>query len=252
MPGAAPLPNTLGEVVSRVQSLLGDPGGRGWASRAYCLPFINQAYEDITEFIKTGSGKNLSAVVEALGVPQGTQDLSNLQSPGDPTTVPITQPGPWVGLFVPLRMWVKTAGSLPQYYTEAYGPRDTIPHVNPPGITPGNYATRVTIAWIGEKLFMTPVAGATDLQLYGRFNPPRLVKDTDRLVLYNNLTACLASQTAAFTGIERSNPAKLEGWAEECIGLRDNIVANIIKFSSREMRRLGRMGGQGGTSWGWW
>jgi hypothetical protein len=250
MPQAAVLPNTLGDVVARVQSLLGDPKGY-WCSRAYAVPFINQAYEDLASTLKNASGKNLEAVLEVLNVPIGTTALFGYQGDGDLTTNPPTQPGPLAGLYDPIKMWVKTAGQLPQYYTPARGPRDTLPHVNPPGITPGSYAVQVTFAWIGNKLFITPVAGAIDIQVYGRFNAPVLVKDSDALVLYPRMTAVLAYASAALMGVERANATILQGYETRAVAMTDNIAADIVRQGQGNGRRLARMGSASGTGWGW-
>ena len=258
MPAADVLPNTLGETVNRCQGLLGDPKGY-WCSRPYILTFIQQAYSSIVKKVKNASGKNFEGLVEVLNIPAGTSDLSPWQAAAgwiDPSVQPPLNPprptrGPLAGLFDPLRMWVKTAGQLPQYYTQAAGPRDTLPHVNPPGVTPGTYAVQVTMAWIGNRLTITPVAGAIDIQLYGRFNPPRLVADNDSLLIYDDMTDTLAYAATALTGIERTNPAVLEGYSQEAVAGIDNIVADIIRQTQREPRRLAKMGGSGGTSWGW-
>lgn len=249
MPQATPLPNTLGEVVLRCQSLLaGAPvtGNFGLYTRGYLLPFINQAYEDMDVAIRTGSGKNLEGIVEALDVPTGTSSLYPLQQLGDFTTQPPPPNGPFAGLFDPLRIWTKSAGQLPSFYREARGPRETLPHVNPPGITSLSYAGRVDFVWIGNKLAITPVAGPIDIQLYGRFNPPPLVKDSDYLVLYPRLTAALVYAASALTGIERTNPQVLQGYATRAEAMLDNIIADIVKQTQKIPRRPSQMGG-----WGW-
>lgn len=253
MPQATPLPNTLGDAIWRCQAMMGAKKGAttGMFSREYWLDLINQAYEDIAQQIKNGSGKNLEAVIEVLNVPAGTTDLSGYQKYGDLTVVPPVPRGPLAGLFHPLKIWVKSAGQLPQYYTLAKGPRDTLPHINPPGITPGTYAVRITSAWIGNKLTITPVAGAIDVQVYGRFDAPRLVADTDNLVLYGNMTFVLAYGACSLAGVERTNPGILAGYAERATASMDNIVADIIRQSQREPRRIAKLGGGGGTCWGW-
>ena len=250
MPQANALPNTLGEALQRTQQLLGDPKGY-WCSRDYALPFINQAYSSIAKKVKNGSGKNFEAILEVLNVQTGTSSLYKYQTDGDPTTNPVTQPGPLAGLYDPLRLWVKSAGQLPQYYTEARGPRDTLPHITPPGITPGTYAVQVTFAWIGNKLSITPVAGPIDIQVYGRSNPPRLVADTDKLLIYPDMTDTLAFSAAALMGVERTNPAILEGYGQEAVAGIDNIIADVIRQPQRTPRRLAKMGGGCGTCWGW-
>lgn len=250
MPQATPLPNTFGEVLQRCQSLMGDRTGR-WVTLAYASDFINQAYEDMTEKIKNASGKNFEGVVELLNVPTGTSDLSPYQTPGDLTANPPVNPGPLAGLFDPIRMWAKSAGTLPQYYQPAVGPRDTLPHVNPPGVTPGTPTVQVTFAWLGNKLSITPVAGAIDIQVYGRFNPPRLQKSTDQLLLASNMSFTLAYFSCALMGVERTNPAILAGYVEQGNAGVDNIVADIIRQSQKQPRRVGKIGGQGGTYFGW-
>lgn len=250
MPQATPIPNTLGDVIARCRSLQGDPTGQ-WMTRQYIVPFINQAYEDIASQIKNASGKNLEAVIEVLNVAAGTSNLFPLQGPGDPTTDPVVQPGPLLGLFDPIRIWVKTAGALPQYYTLAIGPRDTLPHTAPPGISPTNYAVRITWTWIGNMLMITPVAGNIDIQVYGRFNPPPLASDTDKLIIYPTMTAVTAYAASALTGVERTNPAITEGYTERATAMVDNIVADIIRQAQKNARRLAQLGGNGGCGWGW-
>lgn len=254
MPQAAAKPNTLGDVVSRCQSLLaGNTSSVGLYNRPYLLPFINQAYEDIDLCLRNGSGKNLEAVIEVLNIPAGTSSLIAFQQFGDYTQDPPIQNEPLAGLFDPIRMWVKSAGALPAFYTPARL-RETLPHVNPPGIPPANYAVVVTWAWIGNVLSITPVAGPIDIQLYGRFNPPPLVKDTDNLVLYPRLTAALTYAASALTGVERSNPQVLLGYATRGEAMVDNILADIIRQQQGNPRRLAKMAGQGwggGSCWGY-
>lgn len=247
MPTINALPNTLGDTVNRCQSLMGDLTGR-WVTRAYAVPFIQQAYSDMAKVIKLATGKNFEAIIEVLNVPTGTSSLYPFQTYGNPPAQPR---GPLVGLYDPLRMWVKSAGQLPQYYTPAMGPRDTLPHVNPPGITPGTYGTRVTFAWIGNRLSITPVAGPIDIQVYGRFNPPRLVQDTDELLLDGDMTDTLAYAACALFGVERTNPAVLEGYGARGVASVDNIVASVILQCQKNPRRLAKMGGHGGNCWGW-
>lgn len=250
MPQGAAIPNTLGDVVQRCQSLMGDKTGY-LISRAFAVPFINQAYEDIASQIKNASGKNLEAVIEVLNIPAGTSDLSEYQTDGDPTANPPVQPGPLAGLFDPIRMWVKTAGQPPQYYVQVSGPRDTLPHTAPPGVAPSIYYPQVTFCWMGNELSITPVAGAIDIQVYGRFNAPVLVKDTDKLVLYPRMSAMLAYASSALFGVERANTQILAGYGDRATAMIDNAVADIIRQSQKNPRRLAQMGGRGGSCWGW-
>ena len=251
---ANPKPNTFGAVLKRVQGMMGDRTGR-WVTLGYSLEFINQAYDDIKSNIRIATGKNLEAILEVLNVPGGVSSLYPYQVWGDPDADPPVNRGPLFGLYDPLRLWVKTAGSLPQYYTMARGPRDTLPHVNPPGITPGTYAVQVTFAWIGNKLAITPVAGAIDIQVYGRFNPPPLQALDDELVIYPDLTGPLAYATCSLMGVERSNPSVLTGYIERGGATVDNVVADLILQQQKNPRRLAKMGGCGSVGsngiWGW-
>lgn len=250
MPTINAIPNTLGDTIVRCQGIMGDPTGR-WISRQYAVPFVQQAYGTMAKVIKTASGKNFEAIIEVLNVDPGTTSLAPFQTQGNPGSNPPVQRGPLAGLYDPLRLWVKTAGQLPQYYTMAVGPRDTLPHVNPPGITPGTYAVQVTFAWMGNKLSITPVAGPIDIQVYGRFNPPRLQKDEDELLLDGDMTDTLAYAACALMGVERTNPMILAGYADQATAGIDNIVANIITQCQKNPRRLARMGGSGGNCYGW-
>ena len=254
MPTANPKPNTLGAVLKRIQGLMGDRTGR-WVTLGYSLDFINQAYDDIKSQIRLGTGKNLEAIIEVLNVPTGTTRLAQYQSWGDPDANPVQPRGPLFGLYDPLRLWVKTAGALPQYYTAAVGPRDTLPFVNPPGVSPGNYAVQTYFAWIGNQLSVTPVSGPIDIQVYGRFNPPPLQSLDDVMVIYPDLTGPMAYVTCALMGVERSNPAVLTGYIERGGATVDNVVADLILQQQKNPRRLAKLGGGYGCGnsgiWGW-
>ncbi len=110
---------------------------------------------------------------------------------------------------------------------------------------------QVTFCWMGNKLSITPVAGPIDIQVYGRFNPPRLVGMDDELVLYGDMTDTLAYGACSLIGVERTNPAILQGYADRATAGVDNIVADIIRQCQKNPRRLAKMGGGGGTCWGW-
>lgn len=250
MPNVTYNPNTLGEALSLMQGLLGDPNGK-WVTLGYALPFLQTAYSSIATQIKIASGKNLEALLEVTDIPAGTSDLSIYQDPGDVTADPPTNAGPLASLYDPIKLWAKSAGSLPGRYALANGPRDTLPFINPPGIAPGTWGMRITWAWIGGKLSITPVAGDIDIQVYGRCDVPTLSQQTDKLVLARNMGATLALSGAALAGVERTNPAILAGYADRANANLDNIVADIILQSQREPRRLAKMGGHGGNYWGW-
>jgi hypothetical protein len=238
---ADPLPNTLGDVKQKVRGLLGDPDG-DWVTDGYITPIINVTYGLQVNALKNGTGKNLEAIIECLDIAIGTSSLYPLQAPSQPL----------FGLSDPLELWVKTAGQPPQWYTAARGPVDVLPNVQPPGITPGWNQTRVSFVWMGQQLSITPVNGPIDVKVYGRFNPPPLQKDEDVLVVYSKMSETTAVAAAAVAGVERSNPAVLAGYAEMAIAGLDDIIADIIRQTQRNPRRLGRMGGHSGYGGGYW
>ena len=252
-PQATPLVNTLGDAWNRCRSILqGNSSQYGLYQRDYLLPFIQQAYEDIESCIKNATSKQLEAVIEVLNVQPGTTDYSPLQSYGNPNQNPPGR-GPLVGLNDPIRLWVKAAGALPQYYVPVRGPKDYLPHVNPPGLPVGTYGVILEWAWIGGKLFVTAASAPIDIQVYGRFNAPPLIDANDKLVLYPRLTAPLAYTASALTGVERSNTTILQGYAERGSAMVDNIVADLIRQTQGNQRRPARMGrgGEGWSGFGW-
>ena len=254
MANLIPLPNTLGDVLSRCQGLLEDLDG-DWVSLEYATPFINQAYEQLKELFQTASNKKLQDVREVLDVPLGTQSLYYAQSPGDPNANPAVPPGPLFGLRNPRRVWAKTAGVSPVYYAAARGPLDFLPMVQPPGVSSGGLSPGISWAYMGGQLRVTPVNGPTDQLVWGDFNPPRLTNLNDNLVIWDDATAIVAFVACSLIGVGRSNPAVLAGYAEAAAGMADNIVAQIILQVQGNQRRMGKLsggqfGGLGHWFWG--
>lgn len=256
-PQATALPNTLGETWQRVRSLAqGNSSLYGLWQRPYLVPFINQAYEEMTSQIKTATSKTLEAVINVLNIPPGTQSLGPWQAYDflDPSQQnPQPTDGPLAGLYDPIRLWVKPAGALPQYFVPVRGPKDFLPNVNPPGLPVGTYGVILEWAWIGNVLLITPASAPIDIQVYGRCNPPRLVDDTDKLVIAKNMTHALAAATLAWSGIERSNTTIFQGAENRAIAGVDNIVADLTRQTQGNQRRPARMGrgGEGWCGYGW-
>lgn len=240
MPNAAADPNTLGDVLSKMQGLLGDVDGE-WVTVGYALPFINIVYALQIKQMRLGSRRNLSALIEVLNQEAGITSFLPAQKFGKPL----------FGLTDPLELWTKTANAPQQYYTPARGPLDILPNIEPPGITPGSFSVRVSFAWMGNALTILPVNGPIDLKVYGRFNPPPLQKLEDVLVPYPAMSDVTALAAAALAGVERSNPAVLAGYELAATAGMDNIIADLIIQTQRNPRRVGKLASMGGGSWFW-
>lgn len=231
--------NTLGDVVTECQGLLGDPDGE-WVTRGYILPFINTAYRLAYLFLKNATGRNLEGLQEVLDLPQGTTTLYPQQAPGQPLS----------GLTDPLQVWWKPAG-MPANCYRPMSPKETLPFVGPPGLQPGLLGVGMWFTWRGNQLTITPISQAIDVMVDGRFNPPPLVDDKQILVVSPDLQTPLAMSAVALTGVERANPAVLAGYSAEAEAALDNIAADLLRQKQLFPKRLGRMAPQSGGEWGW-
>lgn len=232
--------NTLQDVKAKVRALLGDPDG-DWVTDAYILPLINVTYNLQYLYLKNATGKNLERTVLCLGVQPGTNSLYPLQAGGEPLA----------GLYTPLEVWTKPAGAPANYFTEALE-REDLPHVALPGVQPVQFGPRAYWRWQGNQLQLTPIAIALDIEVTGRFNPPPLAKDQDVLIVSPDMEAVTAAGTAAVGGVERSNPAILEGYAQMAEAGLDDIAAELIRQKQGTLVRTGRMSRSTGYyGWAW-
>lgn len=243
----------LGDAIQTVQALLGDPKGQ-WVKRGYIVPFINLAYGLVTLNLKNASGKNLQAVVPVLNVPAGTTSLYPWQGATAQAGQPVADQAPKAvlsGLTDPIEVWVKPAGQ-PVWMYRRIGERDTLPHVDPV-LASANAWNSMWWTFTGNKLQITPVGQALDIEVTGKFNPPKLVDDGDLLQAHEDIWMPVTLKASVLGGVERSNPAILEGYKMEEVAAEDNIGAEIIRQRQATPARFQKMsregGGRGGTWW---
>lgn len=233
--------NTLGDVKAKVRAMLGDPDG-DWVTDGYITPLINQVYGDQYLNIRNACGQNLEHIALVLNVPVETTSLYNFQAEGQPLE----------GLYTPLELWVKPAGMPPNWFRRARGPME-LPHVAPPGPPLTNGCASLVWTWLGNQLLMTPVNAALDIEVHGRFNPPALQSDDDVLVVDPAMWVATSYGGAAIAGVERANPAILEGYAVSADRATDNIAAELVRQKQGNPARTGRMDRNlaGFYSWRW-
>lgn len=233
--------NTLGDVRLEVRSLLGDPDG-DWVTDGYVTPIINTTYRLQTLAIKNATGKNLENIVIVQNVEAGTTSLYPQQAKGQPLE----------GLYNPLFVSVKVAGAPPNYFWPAKY-CGGLPRVAPPGPVPSLNGIDVWWTFIGNKLLITPVNGAIDIEVHGRYNPPALAKPEDILVVSPDMESVTATGSAAVAGVERTNPQMLEGYAQMALAGLDNIIADLTRQKQGALVRPARMdrNSAGWYGWGW-
>jgi hypothetical protein len=236
--------NTLLDVKKNVRSIVGDDDAE-WTSDDYLLPKINFAYRTQTLYIKAGSGTNLERVVE---VPAAVDANGNSTTQGLTSMAEFQQTGGLLeGLYEPLFVWWKIAGSPVQNYRECYE-KKTLP------FTTGqvtNYATRMYFTWRGSQLFVTPINTPIDILVDGRFNPPYLTKDEDVLVAHPDMETTLTPATLAIIGTESGNTGWQQMGAQQATDAADNIVAQIIRSKQGYTARAGSMSRCNRRGWYW-
>lgn len=246
---------TVKDAIGTVQALLGDPKG-GWVKRSYVLPLLNLSLGSILLYLKNGSSLNMAAVVPILNVPAGTTSLfpyqgANLKPGADPNQLnpkPVLQ-----GLTDPLEVFVKPAGSAPWNYAPIRS-KSTLPHVNPNLNTTNAFGSGMTWNWMGNRLGISPVNIPLDIEVTGRFNAVPLVDDDQFLPGGEDVWIPLTFDTAAIAGVERSNPALLEGYAVRSQAAQDNLLADVIRQGQDKPARFqkaSRDSGNGYIAWFW-
>lgn len=246
---------SVGEAISKVQALLGDPRGM-WAKKGYLLPLLDLSYRSVYLNLKNASGKELQAVVPIYNVPAGTTSLypwqgANLR-PGD-NPADAKPPALLRGLFDPIEIFVKQAG-MPVYQYTRIRSRDTLPHVDPNLNTTIAFGPGMYYSWIGNRLEITPVNLPLDIEVTGKFNPPPLFRDEDLMTAHEDVGGAVCFDTAAIAGVERSNPSILEGYAQRSIAMQDNIIAEIMRAGQCNPARFQKMcrdNGNGYVQWFW-
>ena len=245
----------VGDAISMIQALLGDPKGQ-WVKRGYILPLINITYGAINLNLKNASSKNLQAVIPILAVPAGTTSLYPWQNaaapvgqnPGIPNA---NVPALLAGLTDVIEIFVKPAGSHVQAYRKILT-RSSLPHINPQLVANNSFGQPMYYSLIGNKLQITPASQAMDIEVTGKFNPQPLVQDDDLLTSHEDVWVPVCYKTAATAGVERSNPAILEGYALQSAAAEDNIVAELIRQKQSEPVRFQKMSRESGASQWFW
>lgn len=238
---------TLGDCVRTVQALLGDPKGT-WVKRTYILPLLDLKYGDVNLYMKTGSRKNLEAVVPLLNIPAGTTSLFPFQTMD---AADQDQKGQLAGICDVIEVFAKPAGAPVSQYRPVRE-RNTLPHMDPQSTGPVPYGAQMFYAFIGNKLLVTPVNVAIDMEVTGKFNPTPLVDDNDLLVTHDDVWVPVCYGTAAIAGVERSNPALLESYALRESASQDNLVADLIVQQQGSPLRFQRISRESGMAQWWW
>ena len=244
---------TLADVISTVQALLGDPKGQ-WVKRGYVLPLLNISYGAVNLNLKNASSKNLEGVVSILNVPAGTTSLYPWQNATAGEGGPVggqKTPALLRGLTDVIEIWVKPAGAPLQSYRKI-SPRGTLPHVNPALTSVNSYGFPMYYLLIGNKLQITPAPQAMDIEVTGKFNPKPLVDDADLLISHEDVWIPVSFKTAAVAGVERSNPAILEGYATQGAAAEDNIIAEMIRQKQDVPARFRKMARESATAMWYW
>lgn len=238
----------LGQVVKSVQGLLGDPNG-DWANRDYLVPFIDMAYGLIVLNLKNATSLVLQQIVPLLNVDAGTTDLYRFQVPAADANGDVNLP--LLGLTDPLQVSVKLAGQPPSFYVPAMK-KTNLPHVDPNTTGASLSLASVWWSWAGNRLRLSPVGMALDIEVVGRFNPPALQEDADRLQAHEDIWMPTTLKAAALAGVERTNPSILEGYAIQCTAAEDNIIADLIRQKQGDPKRFLKVSRSTGSPvWFW-
>lgn len=236
--------NTLLDVKKTVRSLVGDDDAE-WTVDDYLLPKINFAYRTQYLFLKKATGSNLEQIVEipnaadanGNSITQGLMSFANFQQPE----------GLLEGLYQPLYLWWKPAGSQPRLYQELFE-RKTLPFT-----VPQVYSSmqRLYFTWRGSVLYMTPSQGPIDILVDGRFNPPPLVKDEDVLIVHPDMDSAVIPATLGLIGLESGNT----GWGSAAVEMVEenaqNIADIIILGKQGYTARAGSNSRVNRRGWGW-
>jgi hypothetical protein len=246
--------NTLFDVKQTVRSLIGDDDPNGWLKDAYLLPKINYVYRRQTLYIKRSTGMNLEQMVE---IPNAFDANTNPTSQGLTSLAVYQQKGgPLFGMYEPLTVWWKPAGSSARFYREARPRKTILPGLAVPGAYSGSsgfFGGGMEFTWRGNQLFVTPVHNQIDMLVDGRFNAPPLVKDQDILVVDPDMEVATTTGVIPCIGVEAGNPSWTQVM-EEAEACCDDIVAKLVRQKQDVTARAGTNGRRGGrgVGWGWY
>jgi hypothetical protein len=244
--------NTYFDVKETVRSIIGDDDPNGWLKEGYLGPKINFAYRRQTLYIKRSTGTNLEQMVE---IPNAMDSDVNPTNQGLTSLAVYQQKEkPLYGMYEPLYIWWKLAGSRERSYREAREVKTILPGMAVPGAYSGGgfFGGGMNWCWRGNQLFVTPMNNRIDILVDGRFNPPALVKDEDVLVVDPDMEVCLTAGTIPLIGVEAGNPS-YQAMLAECEAAADDIVAKIVLQKQGVTARAGSNAQRArGCGWNWW
>ena len=228
--------NSLLDVKQRTRALVGDVDA-DFATDAYLLPLINQAYDDSINVLEGTCSPFITQLKVAPNVALGTSSLAELQKPGQP----------WEGLINPLDLEVKGVG-LPETSYFMGTRKDILPNTSnyAPNQPLNNWAGRFTWEWRSYVVYVTPLGYAADFRMRGEFRPPALVKDTDPIAIHPQMVVALSYATAALIGAERGNAAYVQNYGQQATRTLDDVSATLVRQQQGTSSRVGRMNGRGG------
>ncbi len=219
----------------RVRSLIGDPDG-DFATDAYLLPLINQAYDACINRLENTCSPFITQLQVAGNVALGTSNLTELQKPGQP----------FYGLMNPLALEVKQAG-LPELNYVMGKRYDILPNASnyAPATPAMNYWGQFGWEWRSYIIYITPLSFPFDIRIRGEFRPAALVKDTDVLAIHPQMVVALAFATAALIGGERINSSYVQNYGDQADKTLEDISATLVRQQQGTSSRVGRMGNRG-------
>jgi hypothetical protein len=240
--------NTLFDVKKTLRSMVGDDAAE-WTTDGYLLPKINFAYRTQTLYIKRSTGANLEQLVE---IPNALDPAGNPTNQGLTSLAQYQQPGGLLyGLYEPLYMWWKPAGTAEWHYRECFE-KKTLAFTRPLSAIA---AAGMQFTWRSNQLFVTPVNMPIDIMVDGRFNPPPLTKDEQVLVVDPDMEVCLTAGTLGLVGIEAGNTGYTQAAVEMVENAADDIVAKLIRQKQGPTARAGSASERrrgNGAGWNWY
>lgn len=244
--------NTYFDVKQTVRSIVGDDDPNGWLKESYLGPKVNFVYRRQTLYIKRSTGMNLEQMVE---IPNALDPNDNPTLQGQTSLAVYQQPGgPLVGMYEPLYLWWKPAGSSPRYYREMGQRKTILPGVGVPGVYSGSgfFGGGMEFCWRGNQLYVTPLNSPVDILVDARFNPPALVKDEDVLIVDPDMEICVTAGTIPLIGIEAGN-ASYQAMVQDMEATADDIVAKLVRQKQGVTARAGSNARRAqGVGWNWW
>jgi hypothetical protein len=222
---------TLKDVKERVRSILGDQDA-DWATDAYLIPIINHVYDLQVLYLSDTCSPYITKLVVQPNLPTGTTDLAQFQNDVDE---------PLWGLFNPFRLEWKQCGQPDHYYRKAEGG----PGFILPDVDLNNSQPRVSLCWTWMSFiaYLTPMPFPIDVRVYGEFQPPPLLKETDVVTVHPLLKAPLAEDSAACALRERSNAGQMQAYKLEGTAALDNVANLLVRGGQQVPVRLGKAHG---------